>query len=188
VRNPREAGTGFGFLESTKRATGFAVRRDSEVHAELRVQARCLRQARERRSREAGFTAAKGRASEGRTPRGHGCPAFGSAPASRREQPSEAVSVGGARRETAREEGGRRRLSISGRPEALKAKAQERCRGETDPARSRGWPIAARSAEGVETPRAGSGGTWQPRRGGTSRLQALKSSERSGGLPNGRPG
>jgi hypothetical protein len=37
---------------------------------------------------------------------------------------------------------------------------------------------AVRLAESVETLRAGSGGTWQPRHGGASRLQALKSNRR----------
>jgi hypothetical protein len=133
-------------------------------------------QARERRSREAGCTAAEGRASEGRTP-GWQCPvglrlgcgrcAEGSTLRSRtRRRRAARNGMGGLISET----GSDLRTAQSHEGESSGVLS-----GRNKPGRLKGWPIAARSAESVETLRAGSGGTWQPRLRGTFRLQALKS-------------
>jgi hypothetical protein len=57
-----------------------------------------------------------------------------------RVEPFEVVTAVRAQPETAREAWFRKRNLISLRRKALKAKAQERCRGETDPAGRKGGP------------------------------------------------
>jgi hypothetical protein len=77
----------------------------------------------------------KGEPQRGERQEGMARPGFGLAVATVwRDQPSEVVGVVRVWRETAREAWFRRRGLISARCEALKAKAQERCRGETNPA------------------------------------------------------